>query len=239
VAIITGAGRGIGRATALEFAKRGTKLALLSRTEAELEDVEREIHRISGRNDDALRFVVDVSEEPAIVKTFAEVENRFGRLDILVNNAATFIRAPLTEISGDDWDHVMAVNLRGSFLCAREAFGRMKKGGCIVNVSSLAGIRGTEKFEGLSAYVASKFGVVGLTESLAVEGKSRGIRVNCVAPGAVNTIMLKQAAPHLQTNTQPEEIAKIIVNLCDDAHSGSANGSVIEIHSNLNTVEAV
>src|SRR5690606_24382138 len=148
----------------------------------------------------------------------------------------TFSSARIEDQSLEDWERVMAVNVRGPFLCSREAFRRMKaekKRGTIINVSSLSGIRGVEKFPGLSSYVTSKFAVTGLTESLAVEGKDYGIRVNCVAPGAVDTLMLKGAAPHLKTKTTPEDIAKIILFLADESQSGSLNGAVMEVHSNL------
>jgi 3-oxoacyl-[acyl-carrier protein] reductase len=129
----------------------------------------------------------------------------------------------------------MRINVRGSFLCAKEAFKHMKvgkRGGSIVNISSLAGIRGTEKFPGLSSYTVSKFAVIGLTESIAVEGKPHGIRANCIAPGAVKTRMLKEAAPELKTTTKPEDIAKTVLYLCDDTWSGHLTGSLVEVFSN-------
>nr|WP_246159124.1 SDR family oxidoreductase [Reyranella soli] len=102
----------------------------------------------------------------------------------------------------------------------------------IVNISSLGGVRRTEKFPGLAAYVASKFAVVGLTEAFAVESIKLGVRTNAIAPGAVNTEMLRQVAPHLRTSTEPEDIAKTVVMLCDDDLSRRINGSLVEIYSN-------
>jgi NAD(P)-dependent dehydrogenase (short-subunit alcohol dehydrogenase family) len=166
---------------------------------------------------------------------FAETKRKFGNIDILVNNAGVIRVRPIQEMTVDDWDAGLAVNLRGSFLCAREAFRVMKetgRGGSIVNMSSLAGIRGVEKFPGTSAYAASKHGVVGLTEVLAVEGRGVGIRVNCVAPGAVDTRMLREGAPLLKTSTSPEDVARTILFLSDERQSRKVTGAVIEIHSN-------
>ncbi|NBX81882.1 SDR family NAD(P)-dependent oxidoreductase, partial [bacterium] len=127
------------------------------------------------------------------------------------------------------------INLTGTFLCAQEFFrcAKEKPGKrSIVNISSLAGIRGTEKFPGLSSYVASKFGVVGLTEALAVEGKALGVRVNCIAPGAVDTEMLRKAAPQLKADAMPADIAKIVVFLSDPEQSGVVSGSTVELFTN-------
>ncbi len=106
------------------------------------------------------------------------------------------------------------------------------KGGAIVNMTSLAGVRGPEKFKGLSAYVVSKYGVLGLSDILAVEGKPYGIRVNSIAPGAVDTLMLKQAAPFLKTKTGPDDISRAILFLADERQSGHISGANIEIFSN-------
>ena len=100
-------------------------------------------------------------------------------------------------------------------------------------MSSLGGVHGTEKFPGFAAYTVSKFGVIGLTETLAVEGRPHDIRVNCVAPGAVETAMKKEAAPFLRTRTTPEDVARVIRFLCDDEESGALTGAIVEIHSNL------
>ena len=133
-----------------------------------------------------------------------------------------------------DWDQVLAVNLRGAVLCARQAFRLMREhGGAIVNVSSLGGVPGTEKFPGYAAYTVSKFALTGLTEALAAEGREHNIRVNAVAPGAVDTAMLRQAAPHLRTRTGPADVAKVIAFLCDSTESGCMTGATLAIHSNL------
>jgi NAD(P)-dependent dehydrogenase (short-subunit alcohol dehydrogenase family) len=125
------------------------------------------------------------------------------------------------------WDHVLAVNLRGTFLMCRAAFRQMMPlgGGVIINLSSLSGVPGVEKFPGLSAYNASKYGVAGLTEILAVEGRPYGIRVLAVSPGAVDTEMLRRAAPHLKPGMTPADLARILAWLAgpDARHLSGIN----------------
>lgn len=234
VALITGGGRGIGAACASLFAQAGAKVVLVSRTSLELDQVASEIKTKYGP-EKVLTFCADICDEASVINFFSETLCQFGPIDVLINNAATIEISDFIDFTVEDWDQIMAVNLRGSFLCAREAFRQMKnaqRGGAIVNLSSLGGIRGTPKFSGLSAYTVSKHGIIGLTESLAVEGKPLGIRVNCVAPGAVETAMLKKAAPFLKTNTTPFDVAKTILFLCDENQSRALNGAVLEIHSN-------
>lgn len=235
VAVVTGAGRGIGAATARLFAAEGAAVVLASRTGSELEAVRGEIAATAGA-DRVLAVATDVASEADIVALFRQTLERFGDLHVLVNNAGTFRGAPVEELSADDWDAVMAVNARGPFLASREAlrhFRALGHGGAIVNLSSLGGLRGTPKFKGFAAYSVSKFAVVGLTECLAVEARELGVRVNCVAPGAVDTRMLHEAAPFLRTETSPDDVARTIRFLCDDAEAGSITGAVLEIHSNL------
>jgi NAD(P)-dependent dehydrogenase (short-subunit alcohol dehydrogenase family) len=128
---------------------------------------------------------------------------------------------------------VLGVNLRGTFLCCREAFRIMteQQQGVIVNFSSLSGVKGVEKFPGLSAYNVSKAGVAGLTEILAVEGKPYNIRVCAVSPGAIDTEMLRQAAPHLKAGMTPQDMAEILLFLTDDS-GRMFSGSNIELFSN-------
>jgi NAD(P)-dependent dehydrogenase (short-subunit alcohol dehydrogenase family) len=232
IAIITGGARGIGAATAELFLEEGAKVAIASRTLSELSATEKKLKEKFGQ-DKIIAVATDVSKEQDVLRLFDITEKNFGTLSILINNAAIFIGKKIVELTVKDWDEVMAVNLRGSFLCAREAFKRMKSGGSIVNISSLAGVRGTEKFPEFSAYTTSKFGVVGLTEGFAVEGKPLKIRVNCVAPGAVDTEMLHKAAPGLKTETKPKDIAKIILSLSDERESKNVTGSVVELFTNL------
>jgi NAD(P)-dependent dehydrogenase (short-subunit alcohol dehydrogenase family) len=232
VAIVTGAGRGIGAATARLLAAAGARVVLASRTECELAETAATL----ARADRVLVVPTDLASEASVVALFERSLDRFGDLHVLVNNAGTFRGASIVDLAVDDWDAVMAVNARGTFLACREALRRFRTlghGGAIVNVSSLGGLRGTPKFPGFGAYSVSKFAVVGLTECLAVEARPLGVRVNCVAPGAVDTRMLRDAAPFLRTETRPDDVARSIKFLCDDAESGAITGAVLEIHSNL------
>ncbi len=231
VAFITGGGRGIGAATAEALARKGARVIVASRTEAELTAI---VAQLRAAGLDAASITLDVADDAAVEAAFARIAAEQGRLDILVNNAAILLSGPFAEIAMTDWDRVLAINLRGAVLCARQAFRRMQeRGGAIVNVSSLGGVPGTEKFPGYAAYTVSKFALTGLTEALAAEGREHRIRVNAVAPGAVDTDMLRQAAPHLRTRTGPADVAKIIAFLCDSAESGCMTGATLAINSNL------
>lgn len=183
VAVVTGGSGGIGQAVVEELRSRGWETISLSRREG-----------------------CDVSDEAQVQQAFGRV----SRLDALVNCAAQLIKRPILELSALEWDVQLDVGLRGAFLCSREAFRLMKgEGGSIVMVSSLSGVAGAEKFPGMSAYVAAKSGLAGLTEALAAEGRATGIRVNAISPGAVDTPMLKIAGvqgPRLQ----PAEVARVI-----------------------------
>ncbi len=212
VAIVTGASRGIGRATAARFAAEGASIVLAARDSAALEANVRAIAEAAGR---ALAVPTDVADEASVQALFARTAEAFGPVTILVNAAGAIANVPFHEMDAATWDHVLAVNLRGTFLCCREAFRAMipNGGGVIVNLSSLSGMPGVEKFPGLSAYNSSKYGVAGLSEILAVEGRPHSIRVIAISPGAVDTEMLRQAAPHLRPGMTPDELARILVFL--------------------------
>lgn len=233
-AVVTGAGRGIGAETAKLFSKKGANVVLVSKTKAQLNDVAGEIQK---ENQDAKVLVMDgdVSDEVFSKKVYDQAVQTFGSVEILVNNAAVIFPEPILESSSESWKKTLEVNVLGSYYFAKEHMKRFQKShvsGSIVNISSLAGIKGTEKFPGFGSYTVSKHAVVGLTEALSVEAKALSIRVNCVAPGAVDTQMLKTAAPHIETQTKPSDIANVIVQLCDEKVSRAIHGSVIEIHSN-------
>ena len=230
VALITGASRGIGRATALRFAQAGAAVALAARDTAALDRAVAEIQASGGV---ALACPCDVADEDSVIALFRRVAGALGPVDILVNSAGAVAQARFEDLDAATWDHVLGVNLRGVFLCSREAFRAMipRGGGVIVNLSSLSGVKGVEKFPGLSAYNVSKYGVAGLTEILAVEGRQHHIRVVAVSPGAVDTEMLRAAAPHLKPDMSPDELARILLFLVGpDARPLS--GSNIEIFSN-------
>lgn len=226
--VITGGGSGIGAACARLFSHHGANIVIAGRREATLQAV-------ASGNENIATHVTDVGQEEDVDALFDFTYQQFGRTDILINCAAIIDVVRFDAMPLVVWHNMINVNVTGSMLCSRAAFSHMKsskKGGAIVNISSLGGIRSTQKFPGFTPYVASKFAVVGLTEALAVEGKEHNIRVNCVAPGAVKTDMLKKAAPFLKTSTTPEDVAKTILFLCDEEQSGKISGSTIEIHSN-------
>jgi NAD(P)-dependent dehydrogenase (short-subunit alcohol dehydrogenase family) len=246
VAIVTGGGRGIGAATAAALLARGVRVLICSRTTAELDRTAAELgSRFPYENGEKRirTFAVDLSTTSAQT-VFDEAEKAFGApVSILVNNAGIGESRDLLALSeaeaASEWDRTQAINARVPFLLSREMLIRFRARkdpsarGSIVNIGSLGGIRSTDKFKGLAIYVASKFAVAGITEALAVEGREVGVRVNAVAPGAVDTEMLRKAAPHLKTETTPDDVARVIVGLCDPETSKAVSGAIIEIHSNL------
>jgi NAD(P)-dependent dehydrogenase (short-subunit alcohol dehydrogenase family) len=237
-AIVTGGGRGIGAAVAESLLAKGAQVFLCARTESELSATIKKLGATYGSNA-VSGCPLDLSKTDSVRKLFEAAETFFSRkADILVNNAAIGYGVPFLETSlekiTEEWDLTQSINVRAPFLLSHEFMRRVGPGGgSIVNIGSLGGIRSTDKFPGLAPYVASKFAVAGLTEALAVEGRPIRVRVNAVAPGAVDTEMLRKAAPHLKTETRPADVAKVISYLCDSAESGALTGSVIEIHSNL------
>lgn len=185
VVAITGAGRGIGRATARRFAEEGAKLALLARTTAEIDEVAVGINASGGT---ALAIPMSVDDEQSVKDAFARMESELGPIDILVNNAGAILLRPISDTTVEEWNEVMNTNLLGAFLCSRAALASMieRRTGRIINIGSLAGRRG---YAEQGAYCASKHGLYGLTKVLAIEAHPYGIRVNMVSPGGVLTGM--------------------------------------------------
>ncbi len=211
VAIITGGGRGIGRSTALAFAREGADLVLAARTPSEIEAVADEV-RTLGRQ--ALAIPTDVTQKSQVDAMVKGTLDRFGRIDILVSNAGVAIHNPIPKIREEDWDLNIAVNLKGVFLCTQAVFSHMceRKSGHIVNVSSVSGKVGHPNG---GAYCASKFGVVGFTETTNNEGRPHGVKASVVCPGPVDTKMRRDNHPDdvIEHLTLPEEIADLILLL--------------------------
>ncbi len=162
----------------------------------------------------------DAGDEASVNRFFGELE----RLDVLVNNAAILKLAPVVDMKVETWDEVIRVGLRAAFLCSQAAFRLMRPGGTIVNVSSLSGVSGADKFPKMAAYVAAKSGLAGLTEVLAVEGRPLGIRVNAVSPATIDTDMGRIAGIG-QEPLSPGEVARVITWLAtpDSAPLTGAN----------------
>jgi NAD(P)-dependent dehydrogenase (short-subunit alcohol dehydrogenase family) len=184
IAVVTGASGGIGRAIVENLrSRRGFEVVSWSRRDG-----------------------VDAADEQQVERA----AERLPRWDVLVNAAAVLIPRPFAELSASEWDETLRAGLRSAFLCSRAAFRRMPAGAAIVNVSSLSGVAGAEKFAGMAAYVAAKSGLAGLTEALAVEGRERGIRVNAVSPGSVDTPMLRLSAAPRDRVLRPEQVAGVV-----------------------------
>jgi NAD(P)-dependent dehydrogenase (short-subunit alcohol dehydrogenase family) len=211
VALVTGASRGIGAATAVALAAAGAHVVLAARDRAALERVADRIRETGGQ---AVPVPTDVSDEAAVERLYASVE-RVGPLGALVCAAGVLTPAPFAETTSALWHETLGVNLTGTFLCCRAAFTAMAAAGQgrILNIASLSGVYATEKFPGLAAYNVSKYGVIGLTEAIAVEGKAHGISAVCLSPGAVDTEMLRRANPALRPGLTPDDVAELIVAL--------------------------
>ena len=229
VALVTGASRGIGAATAEALGAAGARVVLAARDSGALEAVARRINQAGGQ---ALAVPSDVGRREEVERLFTAVE-RVGPLAALVCAAAVLTPAPFEETTQEIWEQTLGVNLTGAFLCCRAAFTAMRTagGGRIVNIASLSGVYATEKFPGLTAYNVSKYGVIGLTEAIAVEGRQHGIRAICISPGAVDTEMLRVANPALRPGLTPPDVARLIVVLLDGPFA-AASGANIPLFSN-------
>jgi len=210
-AIVTGGGSGIGRATVLALANAGANVVVAARTPERIESVAREARDIGAH---ALPVRTDVSCKADVQNMVDQTLRAFGTVDVLVNSAGVGIHSPLIEIREEDWDTVMAVNLKGVFLCCQAVFPAMMatRSGYIINISSLAGKIGVPTF---ASYTASKFGLMGLTETIAREGRPYNIRATVVCPGPVSIHQDTGASPHagVGSRLEVEDVAGVVLFL--------------------------
>ncbi len=242
-AVVTGAGRGIGEAVARELAAAGARLVLAARTAGEIEAV---AEGLTTAGFDAWPAVADVTEEESVERLRAAAGERLGAVDILVNNAGMAGSAPLPKIALADWNALLAVNATGTFLCTRAFLPAMAERGWgrVVNVASVAGKAGAPY---IAAYTAAKHAVVGFTRAVAAEYAARGVTVNAVCPGYVDTEMTEQSLARIVEKTgrsreealaalaarspqgriyRPEEVAYLVAALCDPRAEG-INGQAL------------
>lgn len=193
VAIVTGGGGGIGRAIALRYVREGAAVVVAGPTEEKIRAVEKEIRDEAGR---ALAVLADVADEASVERMVSAALDEFGQIDILVNNAGVAgPTALIPDVSREQWDHTLAVNLTGAFLCAKHALPHMipRKTGRIINITSIAGL---QAYAFRSPYCASKWGMIGLTQTLAEECGRYDITVNAIAPGPVKGPRIERVIRH-------------------------------------------
>lgn len=227
--LVTGAGRGIGRSIALRFAEEGAKVALVARTEKGLGETAALLQQAGGR---ALALTADITATGAAEACVARAEAELGPLDILVNNAAVFLWRPFLEVTPEEWDRVIATNLTGAASFCRAVLPGMvaRRRGRIVNVASIHGMRGDAN---VAAHSAAKFGLIGLTQSLAREFREHNIAVNAVCPGTVEnrldeTGAAERAAP-LAEKLWPRDVARTVLFLASD-DAAAITGAALEVY---------
>jgi len=227
VAIVTGASSGIGRRTAELLASRGARVAICARSGPKLTEIARPF------GDRMVAVPGDVADLGDIERLFSAAESRLGGpCEILINNAGSIEVAPLIDTTTDQWERAFAVNVRAVFLACRRALPAMieRRLGAIVNVASISGVPGTEKFPGFVSYCAAKAAVISLTEALAVEVKGAGVRVNAVSPGSVDTPMWAEVSGGAPASMTAEEVAETILFLASD-RSRPMNGQNLHVFS--------
>ncbi|HEV8675376.1 MAG TPA: SDR family oxidoreductase [Methylomirabilota bacterium] len=227
VALVTGAGRGIGRSIALTFAREGADLALADRAAEGLDAVADEVRGLGRR---AVAERADVSREADVARLVGRVLGEFGRVDVLVNNAGTVILpGAILETTLEAWETTMATNARSVFLCTRAVLPAMieRRQGRIINIASTAGLR---ELADRAAYCASKHAVVGFTRAAALDMKPYGIAVNAIAPGPVDTPLTRWSRPDADKRDwlRPDEIADVAVFLAS-ADARGLTGAIVEV----------
>ena len=233
-AFITGAASGIGRATAVAFAVEGARVVVTDRVEAALRETGESVKEIGG---EVLAIACDVSKPEEIEAAVAQAVNTFGCIDCAFNNAGVENKAtPLHEIELEEWDRILSINLRGTFVCMKHEIAQMVRqgSGVVVNTSSGAGIRGVA---GGASYAASKHAMIGMTKSAALDYAKQNIRVNCVLPGNIATPMMDrftdgdiQKAIDLEPVGRlgkPEEIAEAVLWMCSDLGGFVTGASIV------------
>ncbi len=230
IALVTGARRGMGKSHALALAAQGAKVAV---TDIDQNECQLVVDEIKEKGGEAAAFKMNVVDSSEVDKVFSEVVKKYGRLDILVNNAGIYAPKMALELTEEDWDKMININLKGEFLCAQRAAKEMAKNkwGRIINIASVASGGVGVGIAGGAHYTASKGGIIGMTEALADEWASLGINVNAIAPGAIDTPMIaaaqipeeamKQimAGVPLKRIGRPEEISAAVVFLASEESS--------------------
>ncbi len=237
VTLITGAGRGIGRAISLAMAKEG---AIVVASDINEENCNKVVADIIAKERKAMAAKCDVSSKPDIDKLVKKVVFTFGRLDILVNNAGVMNFRPFLDLTEEEWDRTLNINLKGQFLCAQAAAKEMinNKWGRIINIASISHGGCGIAFPAIAHYTVSKGGVVALTKALAIELTSQGINCNAICPGAVNTDMTSEIKSSDQLNqvlaripkgrmAEPKEIADLAVFLASEESEYISGASIV------------
>jgi len=227
VVLVTGAGRGIGRSIALRFAEEGADVAIVARTAAQLSETAKQVEALGRR---ALPIPADITRSGTPEACVAATEERLGPIDVLVNNAGVFVWRPFLQLSPDDWDRVIATNLTAAAAFCRAALARMveRRRGRIVNVASIHGMRGDAN---VAAQSAAKFGLIGLTQSLAREFRAHNVAVNAVSPGTVENKKDEGDALHTEPLAEklwPRDIAKAVLFLASD-DAAAITGTTLEV----------